>query len=126
MLSRKPKGLRTCTADQTTPPRGPLGLPLHSNPQAEGDLKARVLCFHGGRDPFVPDSSLLAFKQEMDAKGAAYELVVFGPCLHAFTRPDKTAPEDKAAGFFYDPEATQRSWEGTRKFLAEVLGSKDQ
>jgi dienelactone hydrolase len=79
------------------------------------------MCFHGGRDPFVSDSDLLAFKREMDAKSVDYEVVVFGPCLHAFTRPDKTSPSDKAAGFFYDPNATRRSWDSTQRFLAEAL-----
>lgn len=68
--------------------------------QASRPLTAKILCFHGGRGPFVPDSSLLEFKEEMDAKEADYEVVVFARCYHAFTRPDKTSPQDKAAGFF--------------------------
>jgi len=87
----------------------------------EGPMTASVLCYHGGRDPFVPDASLLAFKQQMDAKGADYEVVVLGQCRHAFTRPDKTTEQDAAAGFLYDERAAVRSWRGAAALLEEQL-----
>ncbi|CAD7696456.1 unnamed protein product [Ostreobium quekettii] len=84
-------------------------------------LKAKVLAMHGNLDPFVTPTMLQDFIAEMEGKGADYQLVVYGGCYHAFTRPDKTSPQDRSLGFFYSPEADRRSWRLMSDFLAEAF-----
>ena len=89
----------------------------------DGPIDARVLCFHGHRDPFIPRASVASFCDEMDLRCApcGWELHTFGGCYHAFTRPDKTTPEDKAAGLYFDARAAEQSWALCADFLGEVL-----
>jgi len=91
---------------------------------ASAPVTARCLCYHGARDPFVPDASLLAFRDEMEARRARYEIVVLGRCYHAFTREEKVTP-DKAAGFFYNARAAETSWNGACALLQEVFDTDD-
>ena len=84
-------------------------------------MTAKVLCYHGGRDPFVPDEKIVELKQELESKDAEYEIVIFGKCYHAFTRPFRTKPEDLAYGSFYNKVAAERSWTGACDFLKMVL-----
>jgi len=88
---------------------------------ASWPLTAACLCYHGARDPFVSDADLLAFRDEMEAREAAYEVVMLGGCYHAFTRPEKVATGDRAAGLFYDKAAAEKSWAGACSFLKDHL-----
>ncbi|CAG9460172.1 unnamed protein product [Pedinophyceae sp. YPF-701] len=76
----------------------------------DGPVGAEVAVFHGSADPLVPPSSVDAFVAEMDRKGATWRMTTYGGARHGFTRPDKVAPEDYAAGFGYDAAASEHSW----------------
>ncbi|MCX5796262.1 MAG: dienelactone hydrolase family protein [Elusimicrobia bacterium] len=82
------------------------------------NIKGRVLVLHGGADPFVPFAQVEAFKAEMEAAQADYQVVVYGGARHSFTNP---ASDGKVAGALYDAKADARSWDEMRSFLAGLF-----
>lgn len=83
---------------------------------------ASVLILHGDEDPFNPPEKLEECTRGLQAAGIEYEVHIYSGAKHAFTRPEKTKPEDLATGFGYQPRAATRSWHAARTFMAEVLG----
>ncbi len=96
---------------------------LHSmHTAAPGTIKTQILVFAGGSDPFVPQEQIDAFKKEMDAAGADYELVVYPGVKHSFTNPaaDKYGKEFNLP-LEYNKEADDKSWAQMQEFLKEVF-----
>ncbi len=91
-------------------------------PAGPGAVKARVLVFTGGDDPFAPPELVRAFEEEMRAAGARLELHVYPGVKHSFTNPEADA---LAARFgmplAYDRAADRDSWRRTLAFLGEVF-----
>ena len=92
-------------------------------PAATDAVTSRIIVFHGGSDPMVTSDQLSAFRQEMDAAGAQYEVVVYDDAVHSFTNPDA----DSIAARFglpvaYNSEADQDSWARMTTFFAGVFG----
>src|SRR5213079_3451062 len=56
-------------------------------PAQPGTVKARVLVLTGGAVPFVPPEQIEAFKREMQAAGARFEVIVYPGAKHGFTNP---------------------------------------
>lgn len=81
-------------------------------PAAKGELEPRILVFHGGSDPMVPMAQVDAFKQEMEAAGADYDVVVYPEAKHSFTVPsaDAIARTHGLDALGYDAAADQDSW----------------
>lgn len=98
---------------------GALDTPV---PAEQGDIKSKILVFHGARDPFVPQKDVLNFQQEMTQAGADWQLVVFGGAVHRFTVSD--AGDDPSKGFAYHKAADERSWEMLKSFLNEIFLSE--
>lgn len=73
----------------------------------------------GDRDPVVPPSHRAAFAAEMDAKGADWQLHVFGGVGHAYTNPAIDALG--RAGFAHDAKAERRAWAMAMALLEEVF-----
>ena len=93
-------------------------------PATKDGVVAEVLVFHGGNDAFIPEEQLDAFRDEMDAANANYQVVVFEGVDHSFTNPDAdTFAEKYSMPLSYDEEADQESWAGMEKFLARVLAN---
>ncbi len=86
---------------------------LGSFHQAEpGSIKPRILVCHGGGDKMVSMDDLEAFKQEMDAAGADYEVIVYADALHGFTNPQATERGQKyGLPLAHDAEADAASWQ---------------
>ena len=84
----------------------------------QGPICAKVLAFHGYKDPMVRPEELLSFSKEMDAKKVDFQLHVFGQAMHAFTNPKANDP---SFGTLYDKESDSRSWNGMRVFFQEVF-----
>jgi len=74
----------------------------------DGPVEAKVLMMIGDTDPIVPPEHRTAFAAEMTAKGADWQLHVFGGVGHSFTNPAIDALG--MPGFAYDKAADQRSW----------------
>jgi dienelactone hydrolase len=76
-----------------------------------GAVKAQVLVLTGGDDPFVPDSAVRNFQQEMTAAGAMpqTQIVVYPGVKHSFTNPH--ADSVGMPQLAYDAHAAARSWQ---------------
>jgi dienelactone hydrolase len=101
---------------------GPGDASVSEQQQRFGGASARVLAFHGYKDPFVSDEMLLEFFASMESRGVDYEVRVVGSgVLHAFMRTDKTDAKDAESGLQYNDAVAQRAWQATLTFLQEVL-----
>jgi dienelactone hydrolase len=81
-------------------------------------IDAKILVLHGEDDPLVPAEKVSAFKAEMTAKKADWQLVAYGHTVHAFTRPDANNPD---FGAVYNAAADRRSWQAMLNFFAEIF-----
>jgi dienelactone hydrolase len=90
-------------------------------PMPAGVFGGKIFVAQGGADPFVPQEQLDAFKKEMDAAKASYEVEVYPGAKHAFTNPAATENGAKfKLPLAYDPEADTKSWEKLRTLLGFV------
>jgi dienelactone hydrolase len=96
------------------------GVLATKTPAAKGSLKARVLVLDGGADPMVPPEQVQAFKDEMTAAGARFDVIIYPGAKHSFTNPhaDRTGME----GLAYDAEADRKSWEAMLELFRQVFG----
>jgi dienelactone hydrolase len=92
-------------------------------PLAAGAFSGRILVATGAADPFVPADQVAAFKNEMDAAGAKYELVEYPGAKHAFTVPEATeAGQKNGLPLEYNAEADSDSWKKLRELLVTIWG----
>ena len=88
-------------------------------PAQRGKVKARILVLAGGADPFVPPEQVDAFKKEMQAAGAHFEVVSYPGAKHGFTNPDAaTYGMEQLA---YNATADRESWAAMLKLFREVF-----
>lgn len=86
------------------------------------DVKAEIIVFHGGDDPFVPAEQMDAFKKAMESANADYDLVIYPGVKHSFTNPGA----DKMGKKFnlpleYNEKADKDSWEKFQAFLKTIF-----
>jgi dienelactone hydrolase len=88
-------------------------------PAKPGAVKPRLLVLTGGADPMQPAAAVEAFKAEMKAAGASFDVVSYPGVKHSFTNPgaDKVGME----GLAYDAAADKASWAAAMKLLGEVF-----
>ena len=91
------------------------------SPAQPGTVKARVLVLAGAADPFVPPEQVEAFRKEMQAAGARFEIVTYPGAKHGFTNPD--AGTYGMPQLAYDADADRQSWAAMLQVFREVLGS---
>ncbi len=86
----------------------------------KGSIKPAILVQVGAADPMITSDQVAKFKQEMDAAGANYRVIVYPGAKHSFTNPDA----DKAGveGLAYNADADKQSWSELLTFLKEHLG----
>ena len=91
-----------------------------------GGIKAKILVCYGGADTLVPPEALAAFKKEMDAAGADYEIKVYPGAKHAFTNPgaDLLAKETGLSAIGYNKKADQQSWKDMQAFFAKIFPNR--
>ena len=89
-------------------------------PAEKGMVKARLLVLDGGADPMVPPEQVQAFKDEMTAAGARFDVIIYPGARHSFTNPraDKAGME----GLAYDAVADRKSWEAMLEMFRQVFG----
>lgn len=85
----------------------------------DGPISAKVLMMVGDQDPVAPQPARDAFAREMDAKGADWQLHLFGGVGHTYTNPAVNAL--KLPGYRYDAAADRRSWAMMLDLLQEVF-----
>ena len=94
------------------------GILSTENPAPAGYVSPRILVLHGDSDPFAPREQVEAFRREMTAAGADFEIVVYPDVEHAFTQP--YARDANMDGISYDEEADNDSWNRMLALLDEV------
>jgi dienelactone hydrolase len=83
---------------------------------------ARVLACLGADDPFVSQAEREAFRREMTAAGADFELVEYPGVVHGFTVPEATARGKKhGLPLAYDAAAERDSWGRLERLLGRVF-----
>jgi dienelactone hydrolase len=89
-------------------------------PAKKGAIKPKLLILAGADDPMVGKDQVAAFKQEMTAAGAKYEVVEYPGAKHAFTNPD--AGKFGVPGLEYNAKADQESFAALLKLLSDTFG----
>jgi dienelactone hydrolase len=92
-----------------------------TSPGQPGKVKARVLVLAGGADPFVPPEQLEAFKREMQAAGARFDVITYPGAKHGFTNP--AAATYGMPQLAYDAAADRESWAAMLKLFKEIWPS---
>lgn len=95
------------------------GLLETSWPAQRGAIKGFVAVYTGARDPYAPETHVEAFRKEMVAAEARWQVTVFGDVAHGFTDPD--AATMKRPGIEYNALAERISWAGTVSLLEATL-----
>jgi len=96
------------------------GVLATKTPAEKGKVKARVLVLTGADDPMIPSEQVEAFKSEMTAAGAKFEVISYPHAKHSFTNPnaDKVGMEALA----YNSEADKKSWAAMLDLFKQVFG----
>jgi len=78
------------------------------NPNADdvANVQSKILILHGAADPFIPQSEVEAFTEEMNASDVDWQLVQFGGGLHAFSDPHTFMPGRAE----YNPVVSRRAF----------------
>jgi len=88
-------------------------------PAQAGMVTAKIMALQGGDDPFVTQSELTAFTDEMRAAKVDWQLIEFGGAVHAFSNPH--AGSDPSSGRAYNAVADHRSMDIITHFLADLF-----
>lgn len=91
---------------------GGLSTPL---PAKKGDVRAPILVLNGADDASVSADDIAAFRKEMDAAGADYEVVNFPGARHCFAEADANSPPNCV---YHEPSAT-KAYERMHAFFAK-------
>ncbi|HEX5653842.1 MAG TPA: dienelactone hydrolase family protein, partial [Chitinophagaceae bacterium] len=95
---------------------------LLGTPADKNLLKADILVCHGAADPFVPQSEVDQFKQQMDSIGARYTFKAYEGATHAFTNPNATAVGEKfKIPIAYNAAADTASWKDMKDFFNTIF-----
>jgi dienelactone hydrolase len=87
-----------------------------------GGVGAKVMVCHGAEDVLVPEDSVAALKDEMQAAGADLRFISYPGALHGFTNPDADANGEKyGLPLAYSAETDQRSWQDMQGFFKEIF-----
>jgi dienelactone hydrolase len=98
---------------------------LPTSAPENANVKAAVIVFHGGADPFVPDEQLNQFKEVMKNTNANYEVIVYPNAKHSFTNPKADEYGKKFdLPLEYNAEADQKSWDRTQEFLKTIFAEE--
>ncbi len=110
-----------------------IGLPLRAavsfhgalgsfHKPAPGEVKARILVCHGGADAMVSMDDVAAFREEMDAAGADYEIIVHDGAMHGFTSREADENGRKyGIPVGYNADADRDSWAAMSRLYDAVF-----
>ena len=79
-----------------------------------GQIKGRILCFFGDKDPMIPASQVETIEKALTDAHVRHEVVVYPGATHAFfcERPERGT---------YNEPAARDAWERVKKLFAEEL-----
>lgn len=104
---------------------GSLGLGIA--PEGEGgEVKARVVAYNGGADPWVSAEQISGLTASMESAGAQFEVINLPGATHGFSNP---AADKKGKEFglplAYSPLADEASWAHMQLVLREAFSTED-
>jgi dienelactone hydrolase len=91
-------------------------------PARPGEVRAHIAVYGGAKDPYAPADQVEAFRQELIAARARWQIMTFGEASHGFTDP--TSASSSVPGLAYDEIAHRVSWAGTLALLELTLSSR--
>lgn len=94
-------------------------LPVPTAEEAKA-IKAKLLICNGAADSFIPEKTIVAFKEALDKAGVKYTFENFPGAVHSFTVPDADKVGNK--GMKYDKAADEKSWKIMLALFKETLG----
>jgi dienelactone hydrolase len=98
---------------------GNLGSMYKAQPDT---VKAKLLVLTGGDDNFVTPEEVDAFRKEMDAAHADYEIIVYPGAKHSFTNPDADRlGKENDLPIAYNEDADKKSWAEMKEFLKSIF-----
>ena len=87
-----------------------------------GSIQAKILVCHGAADSMVSMADLDAFKQEMDAAQADYEVLLLDGAKHGFSNPQADVNAEKyGIDLGYQQQADEQSWNAMRALFDRVF-----
>ncbi|MGC2657555.1 MAG: dienelactone hydrolase family protein [Bryobacteraceae bacterium] len=89
-------------------------------PAEPNTVKAKILSCTGHDDPFIPETVVQAFMDEMTKAGADFQVIVYGQTKHSFTEPK--ASERGMDALAYSKSSDERSWRAMQDLFGEVFG----
>lgn len=93
-----------------------------SHTPAPGSVRARIMVCHGADDVLVPEESVAALKEEMQAAGADLRFIAYPGALHGFTNPDADVNGKKyGLPLAYSEDTDRRSWQEMQGFFKEIF-----
>jgi dienelactone hydrolase len=95
---------------------------LSSKQTAKKGIKPRILVMTGADDPMIDAAAVDAFKKEMTAAGARFQVISYPGAKHGFTNPD--ADKKGVPGLAYNAQADRESWQALVKFLGDVFAAR--
>jgi dienelactone hydrolase len=95
------------------------GLLATQTPAEPGKVRARILVQTGEDDPMIPAAQVEAFKSEMMAAGAKFDVISYPGVKHSFTNPHADAAG--MAALAYNADADQKSWAKMLEMFQEVF-----
>jgi dienelactone hydrolase len=100
---------------------GSLGLGIAADGEG-GEVKAHVVAYNGGADPFVPQEQVDALEKELESAGARFELVNLPGAMHGFSNPAATGNGEKfGLPLRYSKLADEASWAHMQLVLNEAF-----
>lgn len=110
-----------------------IGLPLRAvvsfhgalgsfHSAAPGSIQPKMLVCHGEADSMVTMDDVAAYKDEMNAAQADYELLLLAQAKHGFTSPQADINAEKFdIDVGYQQQADEASWAAMQKLFDEVF-----
>lgn len=95
---------------------GALQTKMPAGPNA---IKAKILVCTGHDDPFIPQTQVQAFMDEMTKAGADFQVIVYSQTKHSFTEPK--ASERGVDALAYNKSSDERSWRAMQDLFDEVF-----
>ncbi len=87
-----------------------------------GSIQPKILVCHGAADSMVSMTDLDAFKQEMDAADADYEVMLLEGAKHGFSNPQADVNAEKyGLDLGYQQQADDTSWAAMRALFDRVF-----
>jgi dienelactone hydrolase len=91
-------------------------------PAQPGGVKAKILALTGSDDGFVPTEQVEAFKREMKAAGADFQVISYPGAKHSFTNPEADSLGKKFnMPIAYNSKADKESWDEMKNFLETIF-----